>query len=1221
MNGNFLKLLKTVKNRVRFIESKKYFSNNEVPLFPGARTTWTEKMEFTGKHSYAPIPVYRVMDRQGNIINSTNEPALSNEILIKMYKDMLSVGLMDKILYEAQRQGRISFYLTNFGEEATQVGSAAALSPADVVYGQYREVGVLMWRGFTFQQFVDQCYGNKDDPGKGKQMPVHYGSTSLNFVTISSPLSTQIPQAVGSAYTLRGKNKVVACYFGDGGASEGDTHAAFNFAATLDCPVLFLCRNNGYAISTPVDEQYRGDGIAARGPGYGINTIRVDGNDILAVYNVTKMARDYAVKENKPVLIEAMTYRVGHHTTSDDSTAYRKADEVEQWSKNDYPTDKFRFYLSKKNLWDDNKDKEWIKEAKQSIMEAFRKGEDKHKHSWEVMFDEVYKYLPEYIDATTGAYQAGQAGYAVAAPATAAAAATYGTQRPTGYDTAYQAAAATPGTYAAVGTAPTPAYEYGYGQNPATGYTSGYDQTAAAAAAAAAAAKPGTYAATYTQRATTQQAQQVANAAAAAAAAKPATYTATYQPNATAYQATYAQPAAQTTIAAQPTTQAKQQTNSTTTYSGYDAALYSAATMYVAQQNNSNQQKAGGWQNYKKTGIGGKNIRTKAPPKPQQLHYCDVCKISCAGPQTYKEHLEGQKHKKREAATKMAASVAVTNQNRAGNSLRCQLCDVTCTGNDAYAAHIRGAKHQKVVLLHTKLGKPIPSQEPEVIGGAKKSISSTPKINFVQSGGLGLSSGNGEVACMKDDEEESLPEPDIQPVGQDYIEEIKSDDGKVISFNCKICECRFNDPNAKEMHMKGRRHRLQYKKKVNPDLVVDVKPSLRQRKIQEDKMRRAFFQGGVQRRTESSDDKHVMARHAEIYPKEEELQAIQRIVSHTERALKLVSDNMSDVKVIKTEAPVKTEDKQEQLQKEDGRDNQLFSFQQGDQNRVLKGVMRVGHLAKGLLLCGDTNVELVVLCADKPTLTLLKKVVELLPAALKQVAPENAYTVAINAPEAGLIIAGDNLTVLVQFTSPVIREQQGGVGLRIFDQPCSSPPHRIGAPPNEKGPFLVAKARALGLHSCVIIIRILRDLCQRVPTWSPLSSWAMELLAEKVISSVPGSSQLSPGDALRRVMEAVASGLLLPGGPGLADPCEKDNPDASGALSAQQREDLTCSAQYALRLIAYRQIYKVLGMDPIPMPQKAFRKDRVARKRRRSGGDLEGSESDSGKMVKTEGAK
>lgn len=141
------------------------------------------------------------------------------------------------------------------------------------------------------------------------------------------------------------------------------------------------------------------------------------------------------------------------------------------------------------------------------------------------------------------------------------------------------------------------------------------------------------------------------------------------------------------------------------TYSGYDAALYSAATMYVAQQQQGGvaaptvaaaAQKGAGWQGFKRGAGGNRGNRPKAPPKPQQLHYCDVCKISCAGPQTYREHLEGQKHKKREAATKMAASVATTNANRSGNSLRCQLCDVTCTGNDAYAAHIRGAKHQKV---------------------------------------------------------------------------------------------------------------------------------------------------------------------------------------------------------------------------------------------------------------------------------------------------------------------------------------------------------------------------------------------------------------------------------------------------------------------------------------------------------------------------------------------
>ncbi|CAH0552579.1 unnamed protein product [Brassicogethes aeneus] len=797
--------------------------------------------------------------------------------------------------------------------------------------------------------------------------------------------------------------------------------------------------------------------------------------------------------------------------------------------------------------------------------------------------------------ATGAAYQAGQAGYAVAAPATAAAA-TYGTQRAPGYDTAYQAAAASQGTYAAVGTGATPAYEYGY------------------------------------------------------------------------------------------------EANSATTYSGYDAALYSAATMYVAQQSGGATQQKAGWQGYKKGGIGAKNMRTKAPPKPQQLHYCDVCKISCAGPQTYREHLEGQKHKKREAATKMAASVATTSQNRAGNSLRCQLCDVTCTGNDAYAAHIRGAKHQKVVLLHTKLGKPIPSQEPEVVGGARKSVSSTPKINFVQSGGLGIPAGNGD---LKDDDVDDTPEPDIQPVGQDYIEEIKSDDGKVvISFNCKLCECRFNDPNAKEMHMKGRRHRLQYKKKVNPDLVVDVKPSLRQRKMQEEKMRRAAlreefwsrrhynmpedeeaiywedrrryeeeymemmrrgnmgpfprgraFPGPMARRAESSDDRHVMARHSEIYPKEEELQAIQRIVSHTERALKSVSDQLAEAKpneqpataaaaaaaapaaasaaavpapggaAAKTEAKTETEKAGET--KEDGRDNQLFSFQQDrDANRILKGVMRVGHLAKGLLLRGDTNVELVVLCADKPTLQLLKKVVDLLPTYLKQVAPENTYTVTMNAPEAGLTVSGDGLTVLVQLTSPVMREQEAASGGSDRDVLSRGKCLQALAALRHTKWF---QARALGLHSCVVIIRILRDLCQRVPTWSPLSSWAMELLAEKVISSVPGQAQLSPGEALRRVMEAVASGLLLPGGPGLGDPCEKDSPDAAAALTAQQREDLTCSAQYALRLIAYRQIFKVLGMDPLPTQQKLFRRDRSARKRRRSGGEQADSESDTGKMVKTEG--
>jgi 2-oxoisovalerate dehydrogenase E1 component alpha subunit len=271
-----------------------------------------------------------------------------------MYKDMTMLNVLDRILYESQRQGRISFYMTNFGEEATHIGSAAALNPKDLVYGQYREAGVLMYRGFKLHEFIDQCFGNSGSACKGVQMPVHYGSADLCFVTISSTLATQMPQAVGSAYAykrlsidvtlsiitnniqsniFRAQNGLcVICYFGEGAASEGDAHAALNFAATLEVPVLYFwwvillfvfrtlvdridfhlrttSRNNGYAISTTTVDQYRGDGIASRGPGYGMATIRVDGNDLFAVYNATKAAREMAINEMRPVLIEAMTLR------------------------------------------------------------------------------------------------------------------------------------------------------------------------------------------------------------------------------------------------------------------------------------------------------------------------------------------------------------------------------------------------------------------------------------------------------------------------------------------------------------------------------------------------------------------------------------------------------------------------------------------------------------------------------------------------------------------------------------------------------------------------------------------------------------------------------------------------------------------------------------------------------------------------------------------------
>ncbi|KAF2901018.1 hypothetical protein ILUMI_05158 [Ignelater luminosus] len=378
--------------------SFKYLStHSQPPIFPGAKAEWTQKLEFTGTHSYSPLPIYQVLDQQGQIIDASEDPKLNSNILEKMYKDMTLLNVLDKILYESQRQGRISFYMTNYGEEAAHIGSAAALTTNDVVYGQYREVGVLLWRGFTLPELMNQCYGNAEDKGKGRQMPVHYGSKNLNFVTISSPLTTQMPQAAGAAYALKGKNRVVICYFGEGAASEGDAHAALNFAATLDCPVIFFCRNNGYAISTPANEQYRGDGIGGRGPGYGINTLRVDGNDPLAVYNATRKAKEYAITESKPVLIEAMTYRVGHHSTSDDSSAYRSKEEVDHWSTNQNPVNRFRMYLQNNNLWNDELEKKWLAEARKNVISAFEEAEKRPKPNWSEMFKDVYETMPDYL--------------------------------------------------------------------------------------------------------------------------------------------------------------------------------------------------------------------------------------------------------------------------------------------------------------------------------------------------------------------------------------------------------------------------------------------------------------------------------------------------------------------------------------------------------------------------------------------------------------------------------------------------------------------------------------------------------------------------------------------------------------------------------------------------------------------------------------------------------
>ncbi|KAK6354897.1 hypothetical protein TWF696_004027 [Orbilia brochopaga] len=364
-------------------------------VFPGAvNSKFTNRLQFRKFDPEKAIETYRVMDTEGKIFDETHglDFDMLKEECLKMYRSMVSVSIMDQIMYDSQRQGRISFYIVNAGEEGIAVGSAAALSEEDVIYAQYREAGVLMYRGYGLDEFVNQCFANKKDHGKGRNMPIHYTSKDLNFHPISSTLCTQLPHASGAGYALKmeGKEACAVTYFGEGAASEGDFHAALNIAATRGCPTIFICRNNGYAISTPTLEQYRGDGIASRGLGYGIDTIRVDGNDTWAVYKVTKEAREMAIAQQKPVLIEAMSYRVSHHSTSDDSFAYRARVEVEDWKRRDNPITRLRKFMELRNWWDQDRDSQLRSQTKSEILKAINIAEREKKPAISSMWEDIY---------------------------------------------------------------------------------------------------------------------------------------------------------------------------------------------------------------------------------------------------------------------------------------------------------------------------------------------------------------------------------------------------------------------------------------------------------------------------------------------------------------------------------------------------------------------------------------------------------------------------------------------------------------------------------------------------------------------------------------------------------------------------------------------------------------------------------------------------------------
>ncbi len=298
------------------------------------------------------LELLRILGPDGELCRPDLEPIIPEAELCRMLAAMIESSWLDERLLRFQRQGRIGFYLTAWGEEATLVGPTWALRPSDWIFSCYREQTAALFRGYPLRTMMCQLYGNADDPVKGRQLPVHHTGREINFVSVSSVVGTQIPHAVGMALAakIRGRDDISLVYFGDGATSTGDFHVACNFAQVRKAPCVFLLRNNGWAISTPRAIQTATPTLAQKAVAYGMRSVLVDGNDVLAMIRVTGEAAARARAGEGPTLIEALTYRRGAHTSSDDPTVYRDTGEPADWEKSD-PIRRFRSYCQAKGLW------------------------------------------------------------------------------------------------------------------------------------------------------------------------------------------------------------------------------------------------------------------------------------------------------------------------------------------------------------------------------------------------------------------------------------------------------------------------------------------------------------------------------------------------------------------------------------------------------------------------------------------------------------------------------------------------------------------------------------------------------------------------------------------------------------------------------------------------------------------------------------------------------
>ncbi|KLN60099.1 2-oxoisovalerate dehydrogenase [Kiloniella spongiae] len=348
--------------------------------------------------------IIRVLNRAGGAVGPWAD-LLSDDELIRGLRHMMTLRAFDARMMMAQRQGKTSFYMQHLGEEAVSTAFQCALEKGDMNFPTYRQAGLLLAQDYPMVKMMNQIYSNEEDPLKGRQLPIMYSEKEYGFFSISGNLGTQYIQAVGWAMASAIKNdtKIAAGWIGDGSTAESDFHAALVFASTYKAPVILNVVNNQWAISTFQGIAKGGSGtFAARGHGFGIPALRVDGNDYLAVYAVAKWAAERARLNLGPTMIEYVTYRAGGHSTSDDPAAYRPKEESDAWPLGD-PIERLKLHLISKGIWSEERQLQTEAEIKDTVLAAQKEAESHGtlhsggSPSTRDMFEDVYKEMPPHL--------------------------------------------------------------------------------------------------------------------------------------------------------------------------------------------------------------------------------------------------------------------------------------------------------------------------------------------------------------------------------------------------------------------------------------------------------------------------------------------------------------------------------------------------------------------------------------------------------------------------------------------------------------------------------------------------------------------------------------------------------------------------------------------------------------------------------------------------------